>query len=623
MTSDGAPAPAPSETSAIEPRGEVLRVANCSGFYGDRHGAAREMVEGGPIDVLTGDYLAELTMTVLWKNRQRPGGVGWCRGFLRQLEEVLGTCVERGIRIVTNAGGLDPAGLAASVRELAERTGVRLRVAHVEGDDLIGRLDELQSAGRDLAHLETGARLDAGRTMPVTANAYLGAWGVVEALRTGADVVVCGRVTDASLVVGPAAWHFGWARDDWDRLAGAVVAGHVLECGAQATGGNYAFFREVPGLRRPGFPLAEVRRDGSFVVTKHPGTGGAVSVGTVTAQLLYEIEGAAYANPDVVAHFDTIELSEDGPDRVEVRGVRGEPPPATAKVVANCLAGFRNRVTFRLTGLDVEAKAALAEETLLELLGGAGAFDEVSSRLVRTDQAGAPTSEQATASLQVTLTDRDAEQVGRRVGAAAVEMALASYPGLFLDAPPAEAAPRVVCWPTLVPAADVTEVVVDDDGKRHPVPQLAVPPEVRRAAAAVPAWRPPGEKTAPEDPQVASLLAAELQGPTRRVPLGALFGARSGDKAGNANVGVWARDDLGWLWLAAHLTVSLFRELVPETVGLRVRRYELPNLRALNFVVVGLLGDGALSSTRQDAQAKGLGEFLRSRPVDLPVALLG
>jgi hypothetical protein len=614
-------------TPSPPPAGEVLRVANCSGFYGDRHAAAREMVEGGPIDVLTGDYLAELTMTVLWKNRQRAGGVGWCRGFLRQLEEVLGTCAERGIRIVTNAGGLDPAGLAEAVRELAERVGVAVRVAHVEGDDLVGRLDELQAAGRDLAHLETGARLDVGRTVPVTANAYLGAWGIVEALRAGADVVVCGRVTDASLVVGPAAWHFGWARDDWDRLAGAVVAGHVLECGAQATGGNYAFFREVPGLRRPGFPLAEVRPDGSFVVTKHAGTGGAVSVGTVTAQLLYEIEGPAYANPDVVARFDTIELVEEGPDRVEVRGVQGEPPPATTKVVLNCLAGYRNRVTFRLTGLDVEAKAALAEETLLELLGGAGAFDEVTSRLARTDQAGAATSEQATASLQVTLTDRDAEKVGRRVGAAAVEMALASYPGLFLDAPPTEAAPRVVCWPTLVPAADVTEAVVDEDGKRHPVPQVAVPPEVRRAAAAragsVSTRRPAGEPAPVEEPQVASLVAAELQSPTRRVPLGALFGARSGDKAGNANVGVWARDDLAWAWLAANLTVNLFRELVPEAAGLRVRRYELPNLRALNFVVVGLLGEGALSSVRQDAQAKGLGEFLRSRPVDLPVALLG
>jgi hypothetical protein len=595
---------------------EVLRVANCSGFYGDRHDAAREMVEGGPIDVLTGDYLAELTMMLLWKNRQRPGGVGWCRSFLRQLEEVLATCLERGTKIVTNAGGLDPAGLAAGVRDLAGRLGLAVRVAHVEGDDLLGRLDELHEAGRDLVHLETGARFDRALTAPATANAYLGGWGIAAALAGGADVVVCGRVTDASLVVGPAAWHFGWARDDWDRLAGAVVAGHVLECGAHATGGNYAFFGEVPDLRRPGFPLAEIRSDGSCVVTKHPGTGGLVSPGTVTAQLLYEIDGPAYANPDVVARFDTIVLREDGPDRVEISGVLGEPAPATTKAVLNCLAGWRNSVRFLITGLDVEAKAALAEATLLERLGGREAFDSVAVHLARTDHHGAATSEQATASLQVTLTDADAEKVGRRVGAAAVEMALSSYPGLFLDAPPADATARVVCWPALVPAADVVEVVVSDDGERHEVPQVVVPPEARRLA---PRHAPAaGEVPSPAAPAV----PAVLQGPTRRVPLGTVFGARSGDKAGNANVGIWARDDLGWAWLSAHLTTQLFRELVPETAGLRVRRYVLANLRALNFVVAGLLGDGALSSLRQDAQAKGLGEFLRSRSVDLPVALL-
>src|SRR6266511_3390997 len=217
--------------------GDVIRIANCSGFYGDRLAAAREMVEGGPIDVLTGDYLAELTMLILWKNLQSGRG-GYARTFLRQLEDVLGACSERGIRIVTNAGGLDPAGLAEKVRELAERLGVRVRVAYVEGDDLRSRFPEA-----------------------VTANAYLGGWGIVEALKARADVVVCPRVTDASLVVGPAAWKHGWSREDWDALAGAVVAGHVLECGAQATGGNYAFFPEVPGLTHPGFPLAEVHDD--------------------------------------------------------------------------------------------------------------------------------------------------------------------------------------------------------------------------------------------------------------------------------------------------------------------------------------------------------------------------
>src|SRR5438132_9285330 len=241
------------------------------------------------------------------------------------MEEVLGTCVARGIKIVANAGGLNPAGLAAEVEQLATRLGVRARIAHVEGDDLLPRLADLQARGVDLRHLDQGTPLAALDRQVVTANAYLGAWGIVEALGRGADVVICPRVTDAALTLGPAAWRFGWKRDDWDALAAGVVAGHIIECGAQCTGGNYAFFKEVKDLRHPGFPIAEMRPDGSFVITKHPGTGGVVSVDTVTAQLLYEISGPEYPNPDVTARFDTIEIAADGPDRVRVHGIKGEP----------------------------------------------------------------------------------------------------------------------------------------------------------------------------------------------------------------------------------------------------------------------------------------------------------
>src|SRR5262245_52472470 len=260
---------------------DVLRVANCSGFYGDRASAAREMVEGGPIDVLTGDYLAELTMLILYKDRQRNPEGGYAASFLAQMGDVLGTCLQRGIRIVVNAGGLNPAGLAAKLTQLAARFGLAPKVAHVTGDDVL-------SLGLPLPHLVTGQTLAEAGVVPLTANAYLGGWGITEALRRGADVVICGRVSDASLVVGPAAWAFDWAVDDWDRLAGAVVAGHVLECGAHATGGNYSYFTEVPFAVHPGFPLAEIYPDRSSVITKHPGTPGAVTLDTVTAQLLYE-----------------------------------------------------------------------------------------------------------------------------------------------------------------------------------------------------------------------------------------------------------------------------------------------------------------------------------------------
>ncbi len=317
---------------------DPLRIANCSGFYGDRLSAAREMVEGGPIDVLTGDWLAELTMLILWKGYQRDRSRGWAHTFLTQMEEVLGTCIDRGIKVVTNAGGLNPSGLADQVRALADRLGLAVSVAHVEGDDLLPRLAELEQDGHPLAHLDTGRPLAEASGEVVSANAYLGAWPIVDALDGGADVVVCPRITDASLVVGPAAWHHGWGQTDWDRLAGAVVAGHVIECGPQATGGNYAFFTEVPGMEHPGFPIAEVAADGSSVITKHPGTGGEVSVGTVTAQLLYEIAGHDYPNTDVVARFDTITVDQEGPDRVRISGTAACPPPRMSRCASTCWA---------------------------------------------------------------------------------------------------------------------------------------------------------------------------------------------------------------------------------------------------------------------------------------------
>lgn len=588
------------------PRGEApVRIANCSGFFGDRLAAAREMLEGGPIDYLTGDYLAELTMLILWKARAKDPTLGFASTFLRQMEDVLGLAVERGVRIVVNAGGLNPAGLAERLRALAARLGVAARIAHVEGDDLLPRLGEMQEQGIRLAHLETGEDLAAAGVTPVTANAYLGAWGIVAALESGADVVVCPRVTDASLVVGPAAFHFGWRQDDLDRLAGAVVAGHVIECGPQATGGNYSFFREVPGLEHPGFPIAEVAADGSSVITKHPGTGGAVTVGTVTAQLLYEIDGPRYANPDVVARFDSIRLEQEGPDRVRVSGVQGEPPPRDAKVCINYLGGFRNGMTFVLTGLDVEEKAALVRRSLFATLGGEERFASVDVRLVRSDKADAPSNEEATALLRITVKDKDAARVGRAFTNAAVEMALGNYPGFFATTPPTPESPYGVYWPALVPRTWIDEVVVTHDGRRIAIAAPAGAGSEAHLSIAKPA------------------AAVPPTGPTERRPLGTLFGARSGDKGGNANVGVWARTPAAFAWLRAFLDEERFRTLVPDAAKLEVRRHELPGILSLNFVVVGLLGDGVAASTRADPQAKGLGEYLRSRMVDLPVSLLG
>jgi len=602
-----------------------LRIANCSGFYGDRLSAAREVVEGGPIDVLTGDWLAELTMLILAKDKLRNPEGGFAKTFVAQMEDVLATCLERGVKIVSNAGGLNPAGCAAAVRAIAERAGLSPTIAHVTGDDLVGRLDELRAGGIDLVNLDTGEKLDEVGADPITANAYLGGWGIAGALDRGADVVITGRVTDAAVIVGPAAWHHGWSRTDWDALAGAVVAGHVIECGTQCTGGNYAFFTEVPGIERCGFPIAEVHADGSSVITKHPGTGGLVSVGTVTAQLLYEIQGVEYANPDAIVRFDTIELEQEAPDRVRISGVRGLPGPDQVKVAVNYLGGWRNTMTFVLTGLDVEAKADLAERTLWSLVpGGRGAFDDVAVTLRRTDRPDPATNDDALAELRVTVMDRDQAKVGRAFSNKVIEMVLASYPGFFTTSPPTDASTFGVYWPALIPSTFPRhEVVLEGPAG---VERFAVEP-LSAAERSVGAGD--GPTAAEHEPILAisetntQLSAAEWDTSTlRRIPLGRLAGARSGDKGGNANIGVWARTDGLYRWLHAYLTTDRLRSLLPEAAELEVRRIDLPRLSALNFVIVGLLGRGVAASTRSDPQAKGLGEYLRAKVVDVPAALL-
>lgn len=595
----------------------ALRIGNGSGFYGDRISAARELVDGAALDVLTGDWLAELTLHILVRQRERDPRRGYATTFLTQVEQVLGTCLERGIRIVANAGGLNVAGCAEAVEALAERLGLVVRVARVEGDDLLPDLGALIEAGE--LRQAGGAPVDLAGRAPLTANAYLGGWGIAAALARGADVVVTGRVTDAALVLGPAAWHHRWRRDDWDRLAGALLVGHVLECGTQATGGNYAFFRELDGIERAGFPVAEIAEDGSAVITTAPGSGGEVSVGTVTAQLLYEIAEPRYVNPDVCARFDSVALEPDGPGRVRLSGTRGEPPPAELKVALTVAGGYRNDLTFVLTGLDVEEKAALAERAVWAgVPGGRAAFDDVAVELLGRPVPDATTPEEAVAFLRVAVRSGDERVAGTVFTRAAVETGLSSYPGLFLTGPPRAAAAVGVYLPAFVPAARVTQRVVDRDGALEIPHSPGAPPPPQGQPAALAALDP----LAAQQGGLAPAVTRDSAEPTLRVPLGQVCGARSGDKGGDANVGVWARTAETHAWLGAWLTVERFRSLLPECAGLDVRRHELANLRALNFVVRRLLGEGVGSSLRLDAQAKGLGERLRARVVEVPARLL-
>ncbi|HEY1485176.1 MAG TPA: acyclic terpene utilization AtuA family protein [Micromonosporaceae bacterium] len=548
----------------------MIRIGNASGFYGDRFDAFAEMLDGGPLDVLTGDYLAELTMGILGRDLAKDSTTGYAKTFLRQMRTSLDVALDRGVTIVVNAGGLNPTGLAAALRELTDRTD--LRIGLVTGD-------ALQREGA------------------LSANAYLGAFGIAACLTSGANVVITGRVTDASLVVGPAIAHYGWAHDDLDPLAGATIAGHVLECGTQATGGNYSFFTEIADLCHPGFPIAEIAADGSATITKHPGTGGEVSIGTVTAQLLYELGAPAYLGPDVVAHFDRIALRSDGPDRVTISGAVGTPPPPTLKVGVTRLGGVRNSMTFVLAGLDIEAKAELVRRQLTTKLGAGLDFN-----LVRTDRVDASTTETASALLHVHAS------VGRQFSQAAVELALGSCPGATLTTAPGDATPYAIFTSESIDQDEVAHVAVRPDRSTVAIPPPAITEE------------PTVTRESPATDEPANGQRRD-RGATVSRPLGEIIGARSGDKGGDANVGLWARSDEAYDWLRTTMTADKIRELLPEAAELDIDRYELPNLRAVNFVIKEILGDGVGGSTRFDPQAKALGEVIRGRFVDVPVGL--
>ena len=561
------------------------------------------MVEGGPIDALTGDWLAELTMLILSRIQAKAPGGGYARTFVSQMEEVMGQCLDKGIKVVSNAGGLNPEGCADAVQEVADRLGLRPRIAYVGGDDLAPRLHELIDAGVDFSHLDTGQPLGEIANRIVTANAYIGCWGIVEALNQGADIVVTGRATDAAVVAGPAAWHHGWRRDDWDALAGAIVAGHVIECGGQATGGNYSFFTEIEDLTYPGFPWADVHSDGSSVIGKHAGTGGQVSIGTVTSQLLYEIQSERYLNPDVVSRFDTIHLEELEQDRVLISGTRGEPAPRELKVAMNYQGGFRNQVSIGLTGLDIEAKAELIERQFWHSCPySPEEYETVVRKFLPTQKENPATNEEAVAVYKIIVKDPDERKVGRAFSNAGTEIGLCSIPGMFGTAGgPGPGQPFGIYWPALIDSQLVPmEVVVD--GKMTVVDNTAGAPALQI-----------------EQPAIA--LPAVPEGPTRSAPLGHLFGARSGDKGPNANLGIFARDLKSFSWLSQFLTIEQLKELLPEAAERDVDRYDLPNLLSLNFIFYGLLEEGVAASTRQDPQAKALGEYLRAKVVQIPEEL--
>ena len=585
---------------------DCIKIANCSGFYGDKLSAAKDLVDGGPIDVLTGDYLAELTMAILFGQKmQRGEDKGYVGTFLKQINQIAKSCKEKNIKIVSNAGGLNPKSMAIEIEKILKEQSIDMKVAYIDGDDLMPKISNLKKSGEEFKNIDKGKKLDESGYSPLTANAYLGAWGIKEALDKGADIVVCPRVTDAAVVIGPAAWKFNWKRDNYDALAGALAAGHIIECGCQATGGNYAFFKEVESFDNVGYPIAEIYEDGSFYVTKHPDTGGLVSTGTVTAQLLYEINSPAYVNPDVIAHFDTLKIEEVEKDKVYVSGCRGSSPPDKHKVCINLAGGFRNGMEIILTGLDIEDKAKVFTDALFNSVGGRKQFDEVSIQLHRTDKENPNSNEEAMASLLVSVKSKDQNLVGRLFSAKIIELALANIPGFFAQGGVKSSGPVIIYWPALVDSKHIKEKVHVDGEEIEVIPTSQLELE---------------EIYYQKEPIKIKKIKKEDE---KEIYFGEIYGTRSGDKGGCANLGVWAKNANSFAFLHDFLTVKKLKELLPDLNQYKIERFELANINSLNFYIHDILQDGVSSNDKKDGQAKSLGEYLRAKKVKVPQSIIG
>ncbi|WP_346772905.1 acyclic terpene utilization AtuA family protein [Rhodococcus sp. 14C212] len=587
--------------------GRGVRIGNFSGFYGDRSDSINELLDAG-VDYLTGDYLAELTMLILRKN-QMAGRPAYAAGFISQLRPVLGRIAEQGVKVVCNAGGLDPLGCAQAIRELCADLGVSLTVAAISGDDLLDQLPRLIAESNDLlANLDTSASFEVPADEVLAANAYLGAWPIVRALERGADIVICPRVTDASLVIGPAAHHFGWSPGDYNRLAGALWAGHAIECGGQVTGGNYSFFHEEGPLGIPPMPVAEIFEDGTSIITKSVAETGLVSTDTLTAQLLYEVSGPLYYNPDVIGDLRTVRVTQVGDDAVRLSGAVGYAPTTTAKLSVCFEGGYRNSITIGLTGGHLEQKLEWLRTQVDQVLTHADEFDGYRWTVVGPRDPSNGGIDDATALAIITARSSKAEAVGRRAFTGAItQLGVSSIPGCYFVGPPQAERSAAVQWPALVDKTRIT-AVVHLPGQDDEVVEW---PEVSIAQPVIPIH-------VPEPPRIHDATAATID-----VCLGDLFGTRSGDKAGLANVGVWARDDQAYAWLLGYLTVERFRLLVPDAAGLRIDRHAIPGVHGINFVIHEFLEQGTASSTLVDSQAKGLGEYVASRKIQVPAFLLG
>lgn len=597
-------------------RRDIVRIGGASGFWGDSSVGAPQLVASGQVDYLAFDYLAELTMSILAAARMKQPELGYATDFVTvAMKSVLKDVVARGVRIVSNAGGVNPEGCADALRALAQELGVEVKIATVSGDDVLPLIPELRSQQPPVAELQSGAPLP---SKVVTANAYLGALPIKAALDAGAQIVVTGRCVDSAVTLGILMHEFGWSPDDHDRLAGGSLAGHIIECGCQATGGLHTDWEAVPDWAHIGYPIVECRADGSFSVTKPAGTGGLIAPQAVAEQLLYEIhDPARYLLPDVVCDFTRVTITPDGPERVRVAGARGLPPTSSYKVSATYVDGYKTSAQLTIVGFDAVAKAQRTGEAILERVGellarqGLGPFSATHIEVLGSETPYGPHAHPAAAHMRevvLRLTARHPERAALQLLAREVAPAGTSWaPGTTGAGGRAGVSPLIRQYAFLLDKSRILPQV-RLDGQAVPVP-----------AAPAPAHARPVEEVAVTEYPVQAVDPAN----SVEVPLIRVAWARSGDKGDSSNIGVIARRPEWLPLLRAQLTEASVKAWLAHLVQGKVTRYEVPGIHAFNFVCEQALGGGGMASLRNDALGKGMGQILLAMPVRVPPDWLG
>ncbi|MDP7427165.1 MAG: DUF1446 domain-containing protein [Alphaproteobacteria bacterium] len=588
---------------------DIVRIGGAAGFWGDTNAAPVQLVEGGKLDYVVFDYLAEVTMSILARAKAKNADAGYAIDFIQYvMPAIVRPVAEQGIRVIANAGGMNSQACAEAVRKIAAEAGVSLKVAVVLGDDLMPRLDEVRALGP--------TEWASGEALPeklASMNAYLGAFSIAEALADGADVVITGRVVDSAVTLAALIHEFDWQVDDYDLLAAGSLCGHILECGTQATGGNHTDWQLVPGWDDMGYPIAECKADGSFVLSKVDGTGGLITPGTVGEQMLYEIgDPRAYLLPDVSCDFTAVTMTQAGENRVAVSGARGRPPSATYKVSATYMDGFRCATSVMLGGRDAAAKARRTGEAIFERTRrmfrerNLGDYRETRIETFGAEEMyGAQTRAGAAREIVLKVSARhDQKEALDLYSLEIAQAALGAAPGISVFQPGrARPQPVIRLFSFLIDKAAVP-VEVDVEGESRPS-ELAT--DGGFDPASLPDQTPALPESDPEDPVT--------------VPLIALAYGRSGDKGNHANIGLVARDPEFLPWINRAVTEAAVAEYFEHYLEGNVVRYQLPGIHGLNYMLLDALGGGGIASLRTDPQGKAYAQMLLDLPVSVPRAL--